>query len=106
MAKNTSSGAVASDVNYLNVRLEYLEHNRDAIGARIYLTSSAVTQMREIRIENNYVSQGPPEAHFGVGAATRIDELRVVWPRERDAPRAETRLWDVAVNQQLTVHFE
>lgn len=36
--------------------------------------------MREIRGGNNYVSQDPAEAHFGLGETTNIDEIKIIWP--------------------------
>ena len=66
---------------FLQVRLRGRSPNTQGIGARIYATSSgSVTQMRELRAGTNYVSQDPAEAHFGLGAAAVVDEIRVVWP--------------------------
>jgi hypothetical protein len=38
-----------------------------------------LSMVREIRAGNQYVSQGPAEAHFGLGAATSA-EVTVRWP--------------------------
>jgi len=54
--------------------------NTEGIGAKIYMTAAGMTQMREMRAGSNYVSANPVEAHFGLGAATIADELRVEWP--------------------------
>ena len=69
--------------NYLTVKLRGMPGNTEAIGARLYATVGEVTQMRELRAGNNYVSQNPVEAHFGLDAASTVDELRVVWPDGR-----------------------
>ena len=54
--------------------------HRDGIGSRIYVTAGGVTQMRELHASTNFVTQEPGRiAHFGVGAATIIDEVRVKW---------------------------
>ncbi len=54
--------------------------HRDGIGSRVYVTSGGVTQMRELHASTNYVTQEPGRiAHFGLGAATVIDEVRAEW---------------------------
>jgi hypothetical protein len=50
------------------------------VGARITVTTGATQQLRELRAGSNFESQDPTEAHFGLGAATAVDELRVEWP--------------------------
>ncbi len=66
--------------HYLQVKLRGRFPNSEAIGARVYVTAGGFTQMRELRAGSNYVSQDPAVAHFGLGDAKIIDELRVVWP--------------------------
>ena len=54
--------------------------HRDGIGSRVYVTTGNVTQMRELHASTNYVTQEPGRiAHFGVGVATIIDEVRTEW---------------------------
>ena len=46
----------------------------------MYVTSGGVTQMRELHASTNYVTQEPGRiAHFGVGTASIIDEVRIEW---------------------------
>jgi hypothetical protein len=54
--------------------------NRDAIGARVRLTSGARTQVREVTSGSSYLGQNDPRVHFGIGAATRVDRLEIRWP--------------------------
>lgn len=65
---------------FVNIRLEGKAPNTQALGARIYVTTGTVEQMRELNANSNYVSQNPVEAHFGLGDASSIDEIKVVWP--------------------------
>ncbi len=65
---------------YLNVRLYGDAPNTQALGARVYVTANGMTQMREIRAGSNFVSSNPVEAHFGLGNASVVDQLRIVWP--------------------------
>jgi hypothetical protein len=66
-------------LHWLDVRLQGVPPNTQAIGAKIYLTANGITQMREVRAGSNFVSENPTEAHFGLGSATSA-VVRVVWP--------------------------
>lgn len=66
--------------HFLSVRLRGAGANREAIGARIWVRTNRLLQMRELRCGNNFVSQDPAEAHFGLGEETEVEELRVRWP--------------------------
>jgi hypothetical protein len=67
----------------LAVKLIGLPPNTEAAGARIQVTTGAKTQMREIMIGNNYVSQNPTVQLFGLGTATAADKVTVEWPDGR-----------------------
>jgi len=84
--------------SYLTIRLAGSRRNSQAIGARVTVTSGALAQVREIRAGNNFVSQDPALAHFGLAAATTVDEIRVRWP-----DGSETSLADAAANQLLLI---
>jgi len=85
-------------LNFLDVKLRGIAPNTEAIGARIYLTVNGVTQMRELRAASNFVSQDPTGAHFGLGTATTVPLVRVVWP-----DGAVTNRSNVAANGVLTI---
>jgi hypothetical protein len=84
--------------HWLDVRLRDSTRNREAVGARIRVTAGAQTQLREVRVGSNFVSQDPAEAHFGLGAATAADLVEITWP-----DGAVTTLQDVAADRMLTV---
>ena len=65
---------------FVNIRLQGKSPNVQALGARVYVTTGEIEQMRELNANSNYVSQNPVEAHFGLGTANNIDKIRVVWP--------------------------
>ncbi len=67
-------------LHYLGVSLKGKPPNTEAIGARVYVTSNGITQMRELRVGSNFESQNPVDAHFGLANATSVDELKIVWP--------------------------
>ena len=50
------------------------------IGSRVYVTVNGLTQMRELHASTNFVTQEPGRiAHFGLGSADTVDEIRVEW---------------------------
>jgi hypothetical protein len=66
--------------NWIQFKLTGVQSNRDAIGARIKLTAGGLSQIREIDGGNGYAGQSMRRAHFGIGTATRVDEVEIRWP--------------------------
>jgi hypothetical protein len=66
--------------SYVEFRLTGTKSNRDAIGARIQVTAGGLTQIREINGGNGYAGQSSLQAHFGLGAAAKIDSVEISWP--------------------------
>jgi hypothetical protein len=54
--------------------------NRDAIGARIELTSSGITQYRQVMPTRSYLSQVELPVTFGLGDARMVESLKIIWP--------------------------
>jgi hypothetical protein len=82
----------------LSIRLTGTPPNTGAIGARIYVTVTGVTQMRELRAGSNFVSADPTGAFFGLGSASVVDEVRIVWPDGQT-----TTMFGVPTNQVLGI---
>jgi hypothetical protein len=82
--------------HWLNIQLVGAgEYHSDGIGARVYLTEGAVTQMRELNASSGFNGHGPQRiAHFGLGSAALASELRVVWPSGD-----EVLVYDLSVDQ-------
>ncbi len=87
-----------SSNNFLSVKLRGAAPNTEAVGARITIDYGAFTQMREICINSNFVSQNPTVQIFGLGDATQVDELTIQWPDGR-----LTVIPDVQAGQFLTI---
>jgi hypothetical protein len=67
--------------NWLSVELVGLcGDNANAAGGRIFVTSTGATQMREVIAGGSYLSGRPFEQHFGLGDATDVTDLLVVFP--------------------------
>ena len=73
------SGAEAAGASLL-IRLVGTGMNRDAIGARVRVTTGSVTQRRDVLAGSSYLSQNDLRLHFGLGAASEADVLEVRWP--------------------------
>jgi len=55
--------------------------NRDAIGATVRITAGGSTQVRQIISGSSTSATEDLRAHFGLGSATSIDSIEVLWPR-------------------------
>ena len=69
-------------------------HGSPALGARVELRAGALRLVRWIRAHASYLASQDPRAHFGVAAATLVDEVVVQWP-----DGSETRLEKLAVDR-------
>ena len=78
--------------------------NADGIGARVYLETTPdssgqpLVQVQEVRAGSSYLSMDSVELEFGVGRATKVDRIMILWPSGR-----EQVLTDVPVDQVLLV---
>jgi hypothetical protein len=66
--------------HYLTISLRGTKSNRLGIGARLSLSASGLTQVRELYPHNGFRSQVASRLHFGLGDRTKIDRLTVLWP--------------------------
>jgi enediyne biosynthesis protein E4 len=66
--------------HWVSFELAGTTSNRMAIGARLKLVASGMTQTDEIHSGGSYLSQNDTRIHFGLGKATKIDSLEIHWP--------------------------
>ena len=66
--------------SWVQFALEGTHCNRNAIGARLRLTTGSITQEREVRSGSSYASQSEMVAHFGLGPEGSITRLEIRWP--------------------------
>ncbi|MCA9148576.1 MAG: CRTAC1 family protein [Planctomycetales bacterium] len=66
--------------HWLVVRAVDSNLHRDAIGAHITLIVDGRAQVREINPHYSFLSSNDPRVHFGLGAASNYDAIRIVWP--------------------------
>lgn len=66
--------------NWVRFRLTGSRSNRDAVGSRIRVTASGLTQTDEVRRGDSYLSTSDSRLNFGLGSAATIDRVEIRWP--------------------------
>ena len=59
------------------------EDGRDAIGASVTHTLADRTVTRDVRPAYSYLASNSPRVHFGLGKATEVSDVVVLWPDGR-----------------------
>jgi len=96
-----NTGAEGKANNWINIRLVGSGViNRDAIGARVYITADdGRVLLQEVKCGSSLGAGNDTALHFGLGAAS-ISEVMIRWPNG-----VEEIVADVAVNQFLEVAY-
>jgi hypothetical protein len=84
--------------HWLGLRLVGRKSNRDAVGARVIVTAGGRRQEGRRLGGTSYASASDPRLLFGLGAATRIERIEIIWPSGRRTLRE-----DVSADRYLTV---
>lgn len=99
--RNTFRGHPQS--NFISIRLSAPGANTRAVGAKVFVTSNGVRQLKEMQAGGRFLASAPYEMHFGVGDATVIERIEVHWPG-RD--RTYSTFEDVAVNRFVMIELD
>jgi hypothetical protein len=83
---------------WLQVALAREGRNRNALGARVYVRTGELTQMREVMSVSGYFSSSSRLLHFGLGENQKADQVTVVWPGGK-----KQVLQDVKADQVLVI---
>ena len=74
----------ANGKNWLKLNLVGTVSNKSAIGARVNLKANVsgkdMWQMREVSAQNTFNGQSSLTVHFGLGDASIVDSLVILWP--------------------------
>lgn len=107
---NTSSNTTN---NWAIFSLEGTKSNRSAIGAWVRLKANikgkAYWQMRQVLAHNSFQSQSDIRQHFGLGDATQIDSLEVIWPSgavQKFANLAKNNFYKIIENQGVALNIQ
>jgi ASPIC and UnbV/FG-GAP-like repeat len=86
--------------HWLELNLAGLDGNRQAIGARVTITTPEGHQTQTVGAsEGAYLSQGHYRLYFGLGNLETVPDIKINWPTGKTQ-----ELHDVKVNQVLTVN--
>jgi enediyne biosynthesis protein E4 len=85
---------------YLDIRLKATGSNPQAYGAKVTLHYDAGIQYQECSVYRGFLSSVDDLIHFGLGEASKVDSLVIVWP---DGKRQTIR--SPASNQLLVVEY-
>ena len=86
---------------WLQVRLEGLEGNTQGIGAQLSVWTADTLHWREQMLQRGFQSSVDPRLHIGLGGASMVDSLAIVWPDGK-----VERRYEIAPNQALTLHWQ
>ena len=70
----------ANSNHWLGVTTQGTRSNRDAIGARVTVVAGGRAWVQEVRSGSSYLSSSDLRLHFGLGPASSIDRVEVLWP--------------------------
>ncbi|MDZ4730257.1 MAG: CRTAC1 family protein [Xanthomonadales bacterium] len=68
------------DLKYLKVSLQGSKSNRAGIGARVEVKTDQGSYVQVNDGKSGYLSQSQMPLYFGLGSASRVEEVRVIWP--------------------------
>ncbi|MBP1607321.1 MAG: ASPIC/UnbV [Acidobacteria bacterium] len=71
---------VAGAGNWILVKLKGTGKNAGAIGAVVKVKAGALAMTRLVQSGTSYISQDDKRQHFGLGGATEVDVIEVLWP--------------------------
>ena len=72
--------AIPNSNNWLKVTLQGIASNSYGIGARVEIYGAWGKQIRDIHSGDGFRYMSTLNAHFGIGAATAITKIKVIWP--------------------------
>lgn len=75
------------------------EHGSDALGARVTIEMNGQRRIRDVRPAYSYCSSNDPRVHFGLGAATGVGGVHILWP-----DGSEERFGSFDADQLITLH--
>ena len=64
----------------VEAKLKFPTGARDAIGARVTVTTGSLRQSEDLAPMRGYLSQGDPRLYFGLGQAEHADAVEIRWP--------------------------
>jgi hypothetical protein len=91
--------------NYVQLKLRGIGKNPDAIGTRLVATVGDQTIVRSIDGGGSYLSSSSRDIHLGIGTASAIDQIEIIWPdgqvdRHAQVPANQRVSWQQKLKEQ------
>ena len=86
-------------IHFVQIKLVGTKSNRDAIGARVSLSSGDKTQHRMSDGKSGYLAHSVIPLYFGLGDDKEISKVEVVWP----SGKTQTLTKDLSANALITI---
>lgn len=86
-------------IHSLPILLEGTVSNRNALGATVQVTAGGKTYVKYNDGKSGYLSQSVLPLYFGLGDATKVDRVEVLWPSGRKSVLTQ----GIAINRTLTI---
>jgi len=67
-------------VSYIKIKLVGTKSNREGLGAKVKVAAGDLKLTKVLDGKSGYLSQSDLPLYFGLGTATRIDSIEVLWP--------------------------
>lgn len=87
--------------NYLRIKLSSTQQDMNLFGTKIWITTGNAKQFFEITGSRGMYSCSEPDAHFGLGKETLVDEIKIQWPNDKISI-----LKEVQANQTISVDYQ
>ena len=98
--RNNYAGDGNTEINnWIKVRLEGVESNRNGIGSRIEVSNLGVTQIQDVICGGSYSSQSSLTLSYGMRHSDLVESITVRWPSG-----IVDELYNIDVNQIITIH--
>lgn len=97
--RNNSIENKGQNQNYLQLDLRGIDENTIAIGSKVQVWFGGKYLFAEKNLSRGYISTVDPVLHFGLGNASLIDSIKIVWP----TGVRQTKLRNVPVNRRITL---
>lgn len=75
--------------HFVKIRLVGKASNRDGLGARVQVVAGSKTYVQDYDGKSGYLAQSSLPLYFGLGEATKIDRIEVLWPSGRKQTLSE-----------------
>ena len=85
-------------IHYLKVKLVGTVSNRDGLGAKVRVRAGGKTYLQYHDGKSGYLAQSSMPLYFGLGPATRVDGIDIVWPSG-----IKQSVEDPGINRQIEI---